>query len=182
MNMSNEQAIQILIPMRNMMYDQNGCPISDAAFALDKAIEALSTDRPQGYWISNHDGSWNCSECGLRVLMYAKGNYCPNCGADMRNSSENPNNCEAQTWTKENCKGCRYNEYPYDSGTCFVRVCINGNKYEPKTEPHHSGEVTEMVEPQSNILLDAMAKAFGVETEPQTEVTTDCRLTESEGE
>ena len=37
-------------------------------------------------------------------------------------------------WTKENCKGCKYNEYPYDSGTCFARVCINGNKYEPKDE------------------------------------------------
>lgn len=47
MNMSNEQAVQILIPMRNMMYDQNGCPISDAVFALDKAIEALSADKPQ---------------------------------------------------------------------------------------------------------------------------------------
>jgi hypothetical protein len=51
------------------------------------------------------------------------------------NSSEKPNNCEPQKWTKENCKGCKYNEYPYDSGTCFVRVCIHGNKYEPKDEP-----------------------------------------------
>lgn len=51
------------------------------------------------------------------------------------NNSEKPNNCEPQKWTKENCKGCKYNEYPYDSGTCFVRVCINGNKYEPKDEP-----------------------------------------------
>ena len=51
------------------------------------------------------------------------------------NSSGKPNNCEPQKWTKENCKGCKYNEYPYDSGTCFVRVCINGNKYEPKDEP-----------------------------------------------
>ena len=50
MNMSNEQAVQILIPMRNMMCDQHGCPISDAVFALDKAIEALSADRPQE-WI-----------------------------------------------------------------------------------------------------------------------------------
>ena len=62
------------------------------------------------------------------------------------NCSEKPNNCkteptgynltpvedEPQKWTKENCKGCKYNESPYDSGTCFVRVCINGNKYEPK--------------------------------------------------
>ena len=29
------------------MYDQYGCPISDAVFALDKAIEALSVDKPQ---------------------------------------------------------------------------------------------------------------------------------------
>jgi len=50
MNMSNEQAVQILIPMRNMMCDRYGCPVSDAVFALDKAIEALSADRPQG-WI-----------------------------------------------------------------------------------------------------------------------------------
>lgn len=48
------------------------------------AIEALSTKVVQGEWISNHDGSWNCSECGLRVFVYAKGNFCPNCGADMR--------------------------------------------------------------------------------------------------
>ena len=68
------------------------------------------------------------------------------------NSSEKPNNStiskmeqvdkdinvrskDEPQWTKENCKGCKYNEYPYDSGTCFVRVCINGNKYEPKDEP-----------------------------------------------
>jgi len=51
MKMSNEQAVKILIPMRNMMCDQNGCPISDAVFALDKAIEALSADRPKGEWI-----------------------------------------------------------------------------------------------------------------------------------
>lgn len=44
----------------------------------------LSADRPHGEWISNHDDSWNCSECGLRVFIYAKGNYCPNCGCDMR--------------------------------------------------------------------------------------------------
>lgn len=51
--------------------------------AFHMAIEALS-DRPTGKWISNHDGLWNCSECGLRVLIYAKGNYCPNCGARMK--------------------------------------------------------------------------------------------------
>ena len=47
-----------------------------------------SADRPQGEWVSNHDGSWDCSECGLRVLIYAKGNFCPNCGADMRGEKD----------------------------------------------------------------------------------------------
>lgn len=41
MNMSTEQAIQILKPMQSMMRDQHGCPISDAYFALEKAIEEL---------------------------------------------------------------------------------------------------------------------------------------------
>jgi hypothetical protein len=70
MNMSNEQAIQILIPMRNMMCDQHGCPISDAVFALDKAIEALSADRLQE-WIPcserlprPYTGVLVCDECG----------------------------------------------------------------------------------------------------------------------
>lgn len=47
MRMNNEQAIQILKPFRDMMFDQHGCPISDAVFALDKAIEALE----QSQWI-----------------------------------------------------------------------------------------------------------------------------------
>ena len=50
MNMSNEQAVQILKPFRDMMIDQHGCPISDAVFALDRAIEALSV---QPEW-NNH--------------------------------------------------------------------------------------------------------------------------------
>ena len=41
MNMNNEQAVSILIPLRDMMRDQHGCPISDAYFALDRAIESL---------------------------------------------------------------------------------------------------------------------------------------------
>lgn len=56
---------------------------------LRELINAIpSADRPQGEWISNHDGSWNCSECGLRVFIYAKGNFCPNCGARMRGGED----------------------------------------------------------------------------------------------
>ena len=66
MNMSNEQAVQILITMRNMMCDQYGCPISDAVFALDKAIEALSADRPT--WIPCSE---RLPEEGERILVTA---------------------------------------------------------------------------------------------------------------
>ena len=56
MHMSNEQAVQILIPMRNMMCDQHGCPISNAVFALDKAIEVLSAQPTlYGYNIEHLD-------------------------------------------------------------------------------------------------------------------------------
>lgn len=91
-NMSNEQAVQILIPMRNMMCDQHGCPISDAVFALDKAIEALSADRPQGEWIlecdaeGEGDNLYRCSECGRRYgcQEYDLPNFCSHCGVRMK--------------------------------------------------------------------------------------------------
>lgn len=39
--MDASQAVQILKPLRTMMLDRYGCPISDVYFALGKAIEAL---------------------------------------------------------------------------------------------------------------------------------------------
>ncbi len=39
--MDAKQAIQILKPLMDMMRDQYGCPISDAYFAIGKAINAL---------------------------------------------------------------------------------------------------------------------------------------------
>ncbi len=100
MNMSNEQAVQILIPMRNMMCDRYGCPVSDAVFALDKAIEALSADKPQAEWRDSdgnfvpldEDGcttasAW-CSNCGEWLTgsdeYWTSGRFCPNCGYQMR--------------------------------------------------------------------------------------------------
>ena len=54
-----------------------------------KALEAVpSADRPQGEWKPKHNGYWTCSECGLSFLFYAKGNFCPNCGADMRKGAD----------------------------------------------------------------------------------------------
>ena len=61
----------------------NAC--NSAFYGAIKELPAVSPDevRGVGKWISNHDGSWRCSECGLRVRIYAKGNYCQLCGARM---------------------------------------------------------------------------------------------------
>ena len=96
MNMSDEQAVQILKPFRDMMIDQNGCPISDAVFALDKAIVALSKKMPT---VEERKGKWNkvqrtirpwkafrCSECKHMNEFLA--DFCPNCGARMEGIDE----------------------------------------------------------------------------------------------
>lgn len=85
--MTREEAIKILKAIR--VYECYPKSASEETKeAIDMAIEALSADRPTGEWVSNHDGTWNCSECGLRVFVYAKGNYCPNCGAKMESGEE----------------------------------------------------------------------------------------------
>lgn len=46
-----------------------------------------SADRPQGEWVEQEDDYyhyWECSECGMGVGLDDIRNYCPNCGADMR--------------------------------------------------------------------------------------------------
>lgn len=53
----------------------------NVTFHTKNGKEVEFEKRKKGEWESNHDGTWNCSECGLRVLVYAKGNFCPNCGS-----------------------------------------------------------------------------------------------------
>ena len=95
--MDNKQAIVILKPFRDMMCDQYGCPISDAYFAVGKAIEALSQpERIKGRWLRKEsDLSWwyECSECGESPLFDPYVNevrtpFCPWCGADMRGDED----------------------------------------------------------------------------------------------
>ena len=95
--MNNEQAIAILKPLRDMMRDQYGCPISDAYFAVGKAIEALSQPkRIKGRWIRKEsDLSWwyECSECGESPLFdpyehEVRTPFCPWCGVEMQDEQE----------------------------------------------------------------------------------------------
>jgi rubrerythrin len=64
--------------------------------ALNMAIEALEQQRPKGHWINinkNKDGQCDdygnpyvkCSECGI-CNGTDESNFCPNCGADMRDN------------------------------------------------------------------------------------------------
>ena len=49
--------------------------------AIDKAIEALSADRPNGEWIEIPNSDfWECSVCGKPNYPT---DYCPDCGAKM---------------------------------------------------------------------------------------------------
>jgi len=98
MNMDNKQAIQILKPMQDMMVDMHGCPISDAYFALGKAIDALrkipSAERT-GRWTHVYDenaplffkNQWVCSACG-KSNTYGMSDFCPDCGARMDNAGK----------------------------------------------------------------------------------------------
>lgn len=70
--------------------------VGERAIALDMigCIKSLpSADRPRGEWVYNNEGyvignlceHYDCGQCGKSVPH--KTNYCPNCGADMRESN-----------------------------------------------------------------------------------------------
>lgn len=94
--MTRKEAIQILAdlidsPFLHTWEKQNK--------ALHMAIEALSAEAVQGEWIKatgmmppEFHGHHCCSECGNFANMEPPfgnredlSNFCPNCGADMRN-------------------------------------------------------------------------------------------------
>lgn len=75
--------------------DCNQCLLGGAAKAI-KSIPAADV-RPvvRGKWIMNDECSTVCSLCGNVVAFVSHpdrrwdfGNYCPNCGADMRGESD----------------------------------------------------------------------------------------------
>lgn len=98
--MDNRQAVEILKPLRDMMRDQHGCPISDAFFALNKAIEALSAQPEQIYGEDIYyeaDGhcEFKCSVCGVEIGVVEGGEldggyfkFCPKCGVPIKENDD----------------------------------------------------------------------------------------------
>ena len=69
--MTREEAKELLIPFQKCMFDQHGCPISDAAIALEVAIAAL--EQPE--IIRCRDCAWHnikINQCNRQIcaVMY----------------------------------------------------------------------------------------------------------------
>ncbi len=68
-------------------------------------LPPVQPERKKGKWIS-HPGSLRCSSCGVLRIGGGKSNFCPNCGADMR--EEKP---KKGTWIwgyDVRCSNCCY--------------------------------------------------------------------------
>lgn len=99
--------------------------IDDAPTIEPKCGEWIQTSND---WIDGACGAmfypYHCSSCGYETYDDYDGlyNFCPNCGADMRNCSEILNNCDTcrfELYCPEMCEGC----------------CEWDSHYEPKDEP-----------------------------------------------
>ena len=64
-------------------HERHCCPRFNAV--IRTAIEEMEADRKNGHWIDSF-GLAQCSVCKTEFFM--KYNYCPNCGADMRERKE----------------------------------------------------------------------------------------------
>lgn len=75
------------------------CPNCDSGYAQGYSDGYLTgkEERPKGKWewvqydANPNIGNWHCSECRYiphGKKEYQKSNFCPNCGADMREGEE----------------------------------------------------------------------------------------------
>lgn len=84
--MTREEILQAFDDI-NFVY--NDCTKYDT---LKRMLEEL-TERKRGEWLYLYDGNYKCSVCGswwcCTDSQIYEMNYCPNCGADMRERREN---------------------------------------------------------------------------------------------
>ena len=69
--------------------NSNEICLTNGLWKLNDRLKDIPAVEPKrGEWISLHNGKWECSECGIEVLIYAKGNFCPNCGCRMKGADD----------------------------------------------------------------------------------------------
>jgi len=99
--MTIPEALEILKPFKACMFDQWGCPISDAAIALDVAIDVLEKQIPQEPYRNIVHYPYRpdmevvqCPRCKRRLRtnrMTKNGDaYCPDCGQAIDWDPEEP--------------------------------------------------------------------------------------------
>lgn len=89
--MTNEDAIEIIETFR-LIFDSPEVENKEVLLgAIDKAIEALKNERPHGEWglinvvAMPYLVAYSCPFCKeWGNIQTFKPNFCPNCGADMR--------------------------------------------------------------------------------------------------
>ncbi len=67
------------------------CDDEDTAMMLEAIESAPTVDAVpvrRGEWIPGVNNSQKCSKCFTNKHYGVKGNFCPNCGADMRERSD----------------------------------------------------------------------------------------------
>lgn len=91
---SREAAIDALSRCQTYLFDtrdtDRNISLEDAEYVIEK-LPSTQPERMRGKWeiyvISMFDGEGcRCSECGFEGVPYW--DFCPNCGADMREVSE----------------------------------------------------------------------------------------------
>ena len=96
--------------------------VSDGKFQHWVQIQrTIEPERKRGKWFQVHVDGFTpggnclsiCSECGWKFethMIYPDYNFCPNCGADMREDAEEPKKCDTCKHEKEpwsmHCHSC----------------------------------------------------------------------------
>ena len=88
--MNNKEAIELIENCYTFR-----CCNEKLGQAFDLAIKALENEPKKGKWKKRREDSYECPFCGEEnyyaydeVLDKFNDNFCPNCGADMREAEE----------------------------------------------------------------------------------------------
>lgn len=171
--MTREEAIKVLEPFKACMFDQHGCPISDAAIALDVAIEALKAQM---------DGDTISRQEAAGIVLFECGEFVGLAETIIKRFEELP------SAHPEPCEDAVSRKLMYELGaTCMARRDENGELVAlgrldmlPSVQPERK---TGKWIPVKNAPMDSEERGywedqFGKEFEDEDAVMFDCPMPE----